>query len=429
MENINTPIQFIKDAEWLNELEYCPQNVDQLCFLINLIDDLGVFNGYNMKSVTLMDSKRLDIIYFVAKASNIIFDQMVTKIHNKTIDLYKQMYLSDDSFDDQIMQDTDYIVKKIIKSNVSTNIECIKNKVNKYLSSLMKTDFYQTEVIMCPNLQPDQNKKVIDEISNIIHAEIQSQQKTIKFLVATLDIVFYIDPQDKSVDDRYNLIKTNTDVLNYHISAMDVYNDYISSYDFSMDVSYHLNNMGYSVKNTKVQTNKTNMVLHPFIANNVIEKKKLKKLIKYVFEEYSSKRYIVSDCNGMTLRELYESIHSHSFDSFRESFIITGYFMDDTNALFVYKLLSSVLNINLIIFDKKFYEMRFISDNTSSPTENIIMIYMDGNMKDSLSSISSISVLSYADNKQCHINKYSRVRTITDFLDKKIKRRSILFEK
>ena len=150
-------IKNIEKAQWLKNVSHYPETIENLRLLISLLDNVGIFDGFDLGKVSDMSGNKLNIIYAVLRVTNktynIYLDHVVKKIfRNQIKDLLDHYYVTVESskntnyqtlLKDQLTQDLDHFVNTIIKSQYpKLNKHAIKREFIKYIKNVFSSTFY-----------------------------------------------------------------------------------------------------------------------------------------------------------------------------------------------------------------------------------------------------------------------------------------------
>lgn len=152
----NIYIKNINNSKWFTTLGLYPRTIGHIKILVSIFDRIGIFNDFDLTTLSDMEADRLDIIYAILRITNRIFtiylDHVIKKIY---IPHMKEIFVCTDfpfydAFIDQLSQDIDHFIGSIVYCSSEIEETDVKNKFVNYLNLIFKDKFYETIIKKLP---------------------------------------------------------------------------------------------------------------------------------------------------------------------------------------------------------------------------------------------------------------------------------------
>jgi hypothetical protein len=236
----NIQIKQMENSIYFKALDKYPQTVGQLKILISSIDKIGIFDDFDMSNIKNLDGVRLDAIYIVLRLFNKTYNSFLSNsigIIIKELDnIFRlERMSSKSSFTDQLMQDSDLFINKMI----CENREIHKDQLITFLKETFEQNYYQN-IFRKNNISIDflikDNDYAIRNLLEKLHCEIKEFNDSCKKFKNYLSHIF---DTNKSLDNIFDVIQIKKNdlknLLKEHSMELEIYFEQKLEYDYQIE--------------------------------------------------------------------------------------------------------------------------------------------------------------------------------------------------
>ena len=238
----NIQIKQMENSVYFKALDKYPQTIGHMKILISTIDKIGIFDDFDMSIIKNLDGIRLDAIYIVLRLFNKTYNSFLSNsigIIIKELDniIRLERISSKASFIDQLMQDSDYFINKLISEN--REFHNIKDQLTTFLKETFERKYYQN-IFRRNNISMDllikdndyTIRNLSDKLCHEINEFVNSCKKFKNYLIHIFDI-------NKDFDNIFDVIQIKKNdlknLLKEHSMELDIYFEQKLEYDYQIE--------------------------------------------------------------------------------------------------------------------------------------------------------------------------------------------------